>query len=68
MLTLLQFIFALFLIWLYVQQTPPDNEFFITAFDSGFFSHYDEAKHFVKIISRVSLFLFLLLSLIVAYF
>lgn len=68
MLTLLQFFFALFLIWLYVQQTPPENELIIKAYDSSFFAHYDEAKRFVKIISRVSLFLFLLLSLIVAYF
>ena len=64
MLNTLRFFIALFVLILIAPQTQKSNIVLRIFHESGFFIDYGEAKWFLNILTWVSIFLFLIISLL----
>lgn len=64
MLSIIRLVIALFVLLLIAPQTQKLNIVLRVFHESGFFIDYSEAKWFLKILTWISIFAFLLLSLL----
>ena len=66
MFNLFRFFFAVLVILLIVPQTPTENNLLREFNNTGLFTNYGEAKWFLNFITRFSIFMFLVITLIAA--
>jgi preprotein translocase subunit SecG len=64
MLNIIQLVIALFVLVLIAPQTQKSNIVLRIFHESGFFIDYGEAKWFLTVLTWISIFIFLILSLI----